>query len=169
MVTRQTRTAQITVCTKHKVRRTSLMSSVPLHRWRHGRCDPICRMLSSLISNKHRLSCRVVTISRWQNQSADYILVNVAEVKFGTVSQPQPSWDGFEMSWTAEWRPSSQRALSTSGNSFKTVGEPFQVTTSWIWLRGRQERAELSSKQKVAALKNIKHNLLCLTLFLFTA
>lgn len=59
----------------------------------------------------------------------------------------------FGMSWPAEWRNSSQRALSTSGNSFKTLGKPFQVTTSWSWLRECQERAKPPSKRKVAALK----------------
>ncbi len=76
----------------------------------------------------------------------------------------QLRWLG--MSWTTEWRNSSQQVFSTSGNSFKTVGKPFQVTTSWIWLR--EECAKLSSKQKVATLKNLKYTtfsgltLLCL-------
>ena len=33
----------------------------------------------------------------------------------------------FGMSWTAEWRKSSQQVLSICGNSFKTVGKAFQV------------------------------------------
>ena len=33
----------------------------------------------------------------------------------------------FEMSWTAEWRKSSQQVLSICGNSFKTVAKAFQV------------------------------------------
>jgi hypothetical protein len=41
----------------------------------------------------------------------------------------------FGMSWTAEWRKSSQQVLSRCGNSLKTVGKAFQVTTSWCWLR----------------------------------
>ena len=32
-----------------------------------------------------------------------------------------------EMSWTAEWRKSSQQVLSICGNSFKTVGKAVQV------------------------------------------
>ena len=33
----------------------------------------------------------------------------------------------FGMSWNADWRKSSQQVLSICGNSFKTVGEAFQV------------------------------------------
>ena len=33
----------------------------------------------------------------------------------------------FGMSWTAEWRKSSQQVLSICGNSFKTVGKVLQV------------------------------------------
>ena len=33
----------------------------------------------------------------------------------------------FGMSWTAEWRKSSQHVLNICGNSFKTVGKAFQV------------------------------------------
>ena len=35
--------------------------------------------------------------------------------------------------------------------------KPFQVTTSWIWLREFQECAKLAWKQKVATLKNLKY------------
>ena len=40
---------------------------------------------------------------------------------------PQPNWDGFRMSWTTEWRKSSQQVLRICGNSFKTVGKAFHV------------------------------------------
>ena len=33
----------------------------------------------------------------------------------------------FGVSWTAEWRKSSQQVFSICGNSFKTVGKAFQV------------------------------------------
>ena len=58
----------------------------------------------------------------------------------------------FGMSWTAEWIKGSQQVLSTSGNSSKTVGKPFQGTTSWIW-----EWAKLSSKQQAATLQNLRY------------
>ena len=39
------------------------------------------------------------------------------------------------------------------------------MTTSWSWLRECQECAKLSSRQKVATLKNLKYILICWTLF----
>ena len=41
----------------------------------------------------------------------------------------QSRW--FGVSWTTEWRQKGQQVLSISGNSFRAVGKPFQVTTSW--------------------------------------
>ena len=58
----------------------------------------------------------------------------------------------FGMSWTTEWRKSSQQVLNISGNSFKTVGNAFQVK-----LVECQECTKLSSRQRVATLKNIKY------------
>ena len=72
-----------------------------------------------------------------------------------------------EMVWnelTAEWRKGSQQVLSIYGNSFKTVGKAFQVTTSWSWLRECQECAKLSSRQRVATSKNLKYKI-CFDLF----
>jgi hypothetical protein len=65
----------------------------------------------------------------------------------------------FGMSWTAEWRKSSQQVLSICGNSFKTLRKAFQVTTSWSWLGDCQESAKLSLKQRLATLKNLKHHI----------
>ena len=64
-----------------------------------------------------------------------------------------PDLNPIEMVWmsrTAEWRKSSQQMLSICGNSFKSVGKAFQVVPSW--LRECQERAKLSSRQRVATL-----------------
>ena len=62
----------------------------------------------------------------------------------------------FGMSWAAEWRRSSQQVLSICGNSFKL----FQVKHSrWSWLRECQARAKLSSRQRVATLKNLKYKI----------
>ena len=41
----------------------------------------------------------------------------------------------------------------------------FQVTTSRSWLRECQKSAKLSSRQRVATLKNLKYILICLILF----
>ena len=48
----------------------------------------------------------------------------------------------FLMRWTTEWRQKGQQVLSISGNSFKIVGKPFQVTTSWSSSRECQECAK---------------------------
>jgi hypothetical protein len=63
----------------------------------------------------------------------------------------------FGLSWTAEWRKSSQQVLSICESSFKTVGKAFQVKLVKF--------ANLSSRQKVATSKNLKYLLICLTLF----
>ena len=41
-----------------------------------------------------------------------------------------------------QWRKTGQRVFSISGNSFKTVRKPFQVTTSWSSSRECQECAK---------------------------
>ena len=63
-------------------------------------------------------------------------------------------WRWFGMSWTAEWRKSSQQVLSVCGNSFKTVGKSFQVN-----LVERMRRASKAViKAKGGYLKNRKYN-----------
>ena len=58
----------------------------------------------------------------------------------------------FGMSWTAEWRKSSQQLLSICRNSFKTVGKSFPMK-----LVERMPRVcKLSSRQTVATLRNLK-------------
>ena len=42
------------------------------------------------------------------------------------------------------------------GTPSKTVGKPFQVTTSWSWLRECQECVSRHQSKKVATLKNLK-------------
>ena len=66
-------------------------------------------------------------------------------------SSTQLRW--FGMSWTAEWRKSSQQVLSIYGNSFKIVVKHYR----WSWLRECQEWEKLSSRQRVATLKNLKY------------
>ena len=57
----------------------------------------------------------------------------------------------FGMSWTTEWRKSSQQVLRICGNSFKTVGKAFQVK-----LVERMPRVcKAVIKARVATLKNV--------------
>ena len=68
------------------------------------------------------------------------------------------------------WDEMDRRVKAPSFNSFKTVGNPFQVTTSWSSRRECQDCAKQQSKQRVAALRNLKYET-CLELyhtFLFT-
>ena len=58
----------------------------------------------------------------------------------------------FGMTWTTEWRKSSQQVFSICGNSFKTVGKAFQVM-----LVERMPRVcKAVIKVKVTTLKNLK-------------
>ena len=69
----------------------------------------------------------------------------------------------FGMSWTAEWRKSSQQMLSMCGNSFKTVGKVFQVKL----VERIPSVCNAVIKAKAGLLwriSNIKYILICLTL-----
>ena len=59
----------------------------------------------------------------------------------------------FGMSWTAEGRKNSQLLPRICGNSFKTVGKAFLMKLVERML----ECTKLSSRQRVATLKNIKY------------
>ena len=63
-----------------------------------------------------------------------------------------PDLDQIGMSWTAEWRKSSQQVLSIVG----TPSRLLEKHSRWSWLRDCQECAKLSSRQRVATLKNLK-------------
>ena len=49
-----------------------------------------------------------------------------------TVTWPKPNRDGLGWDGPQSEGKRAQQVLSISGNSFKTVGKPFQETTSWI-------------------------------------
>ena len=66
-----------------------------------------------------------------------------------TITQPQPRW--FGMSWTEEWRKRSQQVLSI------TPSRLLLTHSRWSWWRECQECAKLSSRQRVATLKNLKY------------
>ena len=72
----------------------------------------------------------------------------------------------FGMSWTAEWRKSSQQVLSMCGNSFKTVGKVFLTKLVERMPRECQECGKLSSRQRVATLKNLKYILIYMCYFM---
>ena len=71
----------------------------------------------------------------------------------------------FGMSWTAEWRKSSQQLLSVL--CVETPSRLLKNHSRWSWLRECQECTKLSSRQRVATLKNLKYKIYtdCLTLF----
>ena len=61
----------------------------------------------------------------------------------------------FGMSWTAEWRKSSQQVLSICGNSFKTVGKAFQVKLveqmpRLCTTRSEEHTSELQSPREIS-------------------
>ena len=66
-----------------------------------------------------RLCNDCLTKKEWYSAASDDLA--------STITWPQPNWDVFGMSWSAEWSKSSQQVLSICGNSFKTVGKAFQV------------------------------------------
>lgn len=67
----------------------------------------------------------------------------------------------FGMIWPTEPRKSSQQVLSICGNSFKTIGSAFQVTTSWTW--------EKVCKAVIQAKGGrFKHILVCIHIFAYS-
>ena len=72
-----------------------------------------------------------------------------------TITQPQPNWDG--LGWVGLL---CERKAANKCSAY--VGAPSRLLekhSSWSWLRECQECANLSSRQMVATLKNLKYNI----------
>ena len=66
---------------------------------------------------------------------------------------PQPNWDG--LGWVG---PQSEgRAANKCSAYVGTPSRPLENHSRWSWLRECQEWAKLSSRQRVATLKNLKY------------
>ena len=78
-----------------------------------------------------------------------------------TITQPQPNWDG--LGWVG---PQSEgKAANKYSANVGTPSRLLEKHSRWSWLRECQVCAKLSSRQRVATLKNITYILICLTLF----
>ena len=72
-----------------------------------------------------------------------------------TITWPQPNWDG--LGWVG---PQSEGKAANKCSAY--VGTPSRLLekhSRWSWLRECQECAKLSSRQRVATLKNLKYKI----------
>lgn len=78
-----------------------------------------------------------------------------------TITWPEPNWDGLR--WVLK-----QREERAANKCSAYVGNPSRLLekhSRWLHHKTGWENAKLSSKQKVATLKNMKYILLCLHCF----
>ena len=69
-----------------------------------------------------------------------------------TITQPQPNWDC--LGWVG---PQSEGKAANKCSAYEgTSSRLLEKHSSWSWLRECQECAKLSSRQRVATLKNLK-------------